>query len=179
MKYEILFMTRTLLSDVQIIQPPFQVFIFQVEKEVTHFMAQRLVQESEKLDEENERIVAIEITGNSQEKLCLINTYMQAKHSSVNSQMEYSECHDTIHSLIIIYRHSHKLIIRGDFNGTLLKARPYNKPDGLLQALVEEHCIDHVASILETFFLSFRAKKLPNRLYYVNRKERNEHVLHQ
>ena len=72
-------MTRTLLSDVQIIQTPFHVFIFQVEKEVMHFMAQSLVQESEKLDEENERIVAIETTGNSQEKLCLINTYMQTR----------------------------------------------------------------------------------------------------
>ena len=84
-------------------------------------MAQSLDQEREKLDEENKRIVAIEITGNSQEKLCLINTYMPTKNSSVNSHMEYSECLDTIHSLIISYRHSHKIIIRRDFKSQTIQ----------------------------------------------------------
>ena len=140
-----------------------------------HLMAKSLVQEREMLDEENKRIVAIEITGN-------INTYLPKKHTknrSVNSHMEYSECLDTIHSLIISYRHSHKIIIRGDFNGTLLKARPYNKPGLLLQALVEEHRINHVASNLETLLYHSGLRSSQIILYYVNRKERYEHVLHQ
>ena len=105
-----------------------------------------------KLDEGNERIVAIEITCNGQEKLCLINTYMPTNNSSVNSHMEYSECLDTLHSLISRNRQSHKIIICGDFNGTLLRTRPYNKHDRLLQAFVEGHCVYHVPTNLETIF---------------------------
>ena len=52
-----------------------------------------------RLNEGNERIVAIEITCNNQEKLCLINTYMPTNNSSVNSHMDYSECLDTIHQV--------------------------------------------------------------------------------
>ena len=99
-----------------------------------------------RINEENERIVAIEITCNSQEKLCLINTYMLTNNSSVKSHMDYSECLDTIHSMLVKYRQMHKIIMCGDFNETLLKARSYNKHDRLLQAFVNEHCIDYVTS---------------------------------
>ena len=106
-----------------------------------------------RLNEGNGCIVAIEITCNSQEKLCLINTYMPTNNSSVNSHMYYSECLDTIHSMLVKYRQSHKIIMCGDFNGTLLKARNYNKHDRLLQTFVKEHCTDYVTSKLETFFI--------------------------
>ena len=134
-----------------------------------------------RLNEGNERIVAIEITCNSQEKLCLINTYMPTNNSSVNSFMDYSECLDIIHSMLVKYRQSHKIIICGDFNGTLLKARNYNKHDRLLQAFVKEHCKDHVTSKLETFFhysglgssidYSMSTEKNLISLYYISDKE--------
>ena len=38
-----------------------------------------------------------------------------------------------------------------DFNGTLLKARLYNKHNRLLQDFVKEHCVNYITS-KETFF---------------------------
>ena len=105
-----------------------------------------------RLNDGNERVVAVEVTCNRQDKLCLINTYMPTNNSSVNSHLEYRECLDTIHNMLIKYRQSHKIILCGDFNGTLLGARLYNKHDQLLQEFVKEHCINFVNSKLETFF---------------------------
>ena len=63
---------------------------------------------------------------------------------SVNEQrfsqfsFAYSECLDALHDIILKYRLSHKVILCGDFNGTLLEARTYNKHDRLLKSFVNE-----------------------------------------
>lgn len=50
-----------------------------------------------------------------------------------------TECLDTLHDILLKYRLSHKIILCGDFNGTLLEARNYNKHDQLLHRFVAEH----------------------------------------
>jgi hypothetical protein len=45
---------------------------------------------------------------------------------------------DIVSSLLSTYSATHRIIIAGDFNGTLLQPRAYNKHDKLLQAFVQE-----------------------------------------
>ena len=103
-----------------------------------------------KLSDGNERIIAIEIQG--QVKICLINVYMPTNNSSVYSHLEYTECLDILHNMISKFRQTHKMIVRGDFNGTLLGARPYNKHDYLLQAFVNGQGLKRIAKLEHTFF---------------------------
>ena len=103
-----------------------------------------------KLSDGNERIIAIEIQG--QVKICLINVYMPTNNSSVNSHLEYTECLDILHNMISKFRQTHKMIVCGDFNGTLLDARPYNKHDYLLQAFVNCQGLKWIAKSEHTFF---------------------------
>ena len=103
-----------------------------------------------KMNEGNERIIGIEISGN--DKLCLINVYLPTNNNSVNSHVEYAKCLDMLDSMIIKYRNSHKIVLCGDFNGTLLTARPYNKHDQLLQNFIKEHELIFELTTNHTFF---------------------------
>ena len=103
-----------------------------------------------KLSDGNERIIAIEIQG--QVKICLINVYMPTNNSTVNSHLEYTECLDTLSNIISKFRQTHVLILCGDFNGTLLKPRLYNKLDNLLQLFVKEQYLNCIPKPEHTFY---------------------------
>ena len=113
-------------------------------------MAKKWSSKVKKLSEGNERIIAIELLGTV--KLCIINVYLPTNNSSTDSHLEYTECLDILHDMISKYRQSHKLIIAGDFNGTLLQPRLYNRYDRLLQGFVEEHVLLWGKSDGHTFF---------------------------
>ncbi|CAC5387511.1 unnamed protein product [Mytilus coruscus] len=80
-----------------------------------------------KLSDGNERIVAIEI--NTETKLCIICTYLPTHNPSVHSIDEYSDCLDILFNIIFKFSDTHKIVIAGDFNATLLASRSYNKHD--------------------------------------------------
>ena len=103
-----------------------------------------------KLEVGNERIAAIELSTNI--KLCLISVYLPSNNPSVNSHLEYSECLDILHDIIMKYRPSHKIFIVGNYNGTLLQPRPYNKHDVLLNSFVREHELNFINSEKQAFF---------------------------
>ena len=68
----------------------------------------------------NNRIIAIEIK--SPMNICLICVYMPTNNSG-DSYLEYMECLDIVSSLLSTYSATHRIIIAGDFNGTLLQPR--------------------------------------------------------
>ena len=82
----------------------------------------------------------------------LPSVYLPTNTSSTDSHLEYTECLDILHDMISKYRQSHKLIIAGDFNGTLFHPRLYNRHDRLLQGFVEEHELLFGKSDRHTFF---------------------------
>ena len=86
------------------------------------------------------------------EKLCTINVYLPTNNPSVNSHIEYAECLDILDNMISKFRCSHKLVLCGDFNGTLLSPRPYNKHDQLLKDFVKEHNLSFTHTEGHTFF---------------------------
>ena len=116
-----------------------------------------------KLEVGNERIVAIELSTNI--KLCLISVYLPTNNPSVNSHLEYNECLDILHDIIMKYRPSHKIFIVGDFNGTLLKPRQYNKHDVMLNSFVSEHELNFISSEKQTFFHHSGASS--SQIYYI------------
>ncbi|CAG2247943.1 unnamed protein product [Mytilus edulis] len=81
----------------------------------------------EKLNDGNERLVAIEM--NTETKLCIICTYFSSHNPSVHSIDEYSNCLDILFNIIFKFSDTHKIVIAGDFNVTLLASRSYNKHD--------------------------------------------------
>ncbi|VDI65714.1 Hypothetical predicted protein [Mytilus galloprovincialis] len=56
---------------------------------------------------------------------------------NTDSQYEYRECLDIIYDIIQKYQESHKIILCGDLNGTLLDSRN-NKHDKILKSFVSE-----------------------------------------
>ena len=62
-----------------------------------------------KLEDGNERIIGIELSGT--EKLCIINVYLPTNNPSVNSHIEYAECLDILDNMISKFRCSHKLVL--------------------------------------------------------------------
>ncbi|CAC5412819.1 unnamed protein product [Mytilus coruscus] len=80
-----------------------------------------------KLSDGNERIVAIDI--NTETKLCIICTYLPTHNPPVHSIDEYSDCLDILFNIIFKFSDTHKIVIAGDFNATLLASRSYNKHD--------------------------------------------------
>lgn len=62
--------------------------------------------------------------------------------------MEYAECLDILDNMINMYR----TVLCGDFNGTLLTTRPYNKHYQLLQNFIKEHELIFEHSTNYTFF---------------------------
>lgn len=92
------------------------------------------------------------------ENICLINAYMPTHNQSVSSQDEYSECLDIIHNIMQNYQDTHKIIICGDMNGTLLRAREYNKHDRLLQDFVREHKLQVASNSSKSTFVHHNGK---------------------
>ena len=73
-------------------------------------------------------------------------------NNSGDSYLEYMECLDIVSSLLSTYSATHRIIIAGDFNGTLLQPRAYNKHDKLLQAFFQEMKLKQVQSDKPSFF---------------------------
>ena len=87
-----------------------------------------------RLDEGNERIVAVTIAASK--PICLINNACLPTQDS-GSHTEYLECLDILHSIFMKYQGTYKVILCGDLNGTLLETRS-NKHDKLLRNFVTE-----------------------------------------
>ncbi|CAG2243837.1 unnamed protein product [Mytilus edulis] len=102
-----------------------------------------------KLKDGNERVIAILITAS--QELCIINAYMPT--CNTDSQFEYTECLDIIYDIIQKYQETHKVILCGDLNGTLLSTRS-NKHDKMLKNFVAEMGLSTGQDICEkhTFF---------------------------
>ena len=73
-----------------------------------------------KLDDGNNRIIAVEIKTDKQ-PVCLVNAYMPTKKA--NSDLDYQENLDIIQSILDKYEETHSVVICGDMNGTLLTDR--------------------------------------------------------
>ncbi|CAG2188871.1 MRPL18 [Mytilus edulis] len=102
-----------------------------------------------KMDEGNERIIGILI--NSDPKICVVCVYLPTNNASVNSIVDYGECLDILDHIINNYSGTYKVVIAGDFNGTLLRPRVGNKQDVSLQAFVRDHKLLVPTSIKPTF----------------------------
>ena len=87
-----------------------------------------------RLDVGNERIVAIQLDVDI--KICLINVYLPTNKN--DSEYRYRECLDVLHDIIRRYEPTHKILLCGDLNGTLLPTRN-NKHDVILKDFVQEH----------------------------------------
>ncbi|CAG2253468.1 unnamed protein product [Mytilus edulis] len=101
------------------------------------------------MDEGNERIIGILI--NSDPKICVVCVYLPTNNASVNSIVDYGECLDILDHIINNYSGTYKVVIAGDFNGTLLRPRVGNKQDVSLQAFVRDHKLLVPTSIKPTF----------------------------
>ena len=88
------------------------------------------------LDVGNERIVAIQLEVGF--KICLINVYLPTNKS--DSEYYYRECLDVLHDIIRRFESTHKILLCGDLNGTLLPTRN-NKHDVILKDFVKEHSL--------------------------------------
>ncbi|MCG8097222.1 MAG: reverse transcriptase family protein [Candidatus Thiodiazotropha endolucinida] len=88
-----------------------------------------------KLEDGNERIQAVELN-TTDSCFCIVNVYLPTLKLPT-SKDSYSECLDILHSIIVKYSGTHKIIVCGDFNGTLLPIRS-NPHDVMLKDLVEE-----------------------------------------
>ena len=64
---------------------------------------------------------------NTETKHCIICTYLPTHNPSVHSIGEYSDCLDILFNIIFKFSDTHKIVIAGDFNATLLASRSYNK----------------------------------------------------
>lgn len=78
-------------------------------------------------------MIAVTIT--SDVNICLINAYLPTQ--GPDFQFEYTECLDIIFDVIDKHQISHKIILCGDLNGTLLDSMS-NKHDTLLKKFVSE-----------------------------------------
>ena len=74
-----------------------------------------------KLDESNERIQAVKIT-TKEPRLCVVNVYLPTLRLPASKE-SYQENLDVIHNIIQQYSSTHKVIICGDFNGSLYELR--------------------------------------------------------
>ena len=71
------------------------------------------------LDVGNERVMAIQL--DAEIKICIINVYLPTNKS--DSEYKYRECLDVLHDIIRRYELTHKILLCGDLNGTLLPNR--------------------------------------------------------
>ena len=108
-----------------------------------------------KLDEGNERIIAIEMQC-SDEKFCIVNAYMPTLNLP-KSRTEYQEHIDILHSIVSKYKNSHKVILCGDFNATLLETRD-NPHDSLFKKFVSEVGLMNKMNCIDSTFFSHNGK---------------------
>ena len=77
---------------------------------------------------------------------------MPTNNPSANSTIDYSECLDIIHHMILSYKSTYDIILLGDLNGTLQQPRSYNKHDILLRTFINELQIHVPDGVNPTFF---------------------------
>jgi LysM repeat protein len=114
------------------------------------------------LDDGNERIIAILISAST--KFCLINAYMPSCTNS--SQTEYRECIDIITDIIEKYQTTHKIVLCGDMNGTLLENRS-NKHDKILKMFVKESNLTTGDYLPETHTFHHHAGNSSSQIDYI------------
>ena len=116
-----------------------------------------------RLPDGNNRIIAIEVNTDNG-LLCIINCYMPSMDSGSSAQ--YTEHLDIIQSIIDKYNASHKTVVCGDFNGTLLAVRS-NPHDRLLRTFCEKKCAHRQSWRLYKVYILPSLGKIffPNRLY--------------
>ena len=68
------------------------------------------------------------------------------------SVIDYSECLDIIHHMILSYKSTHDIILLGDLIGTLQQPRSYSKHDILLRTFINELQIHVPDGVNPTFF---------------------------
>lgn len=88
-----------------------------------------------KLQDGNERILAIEINTNPK-STCLVNVYMPTK--KINSDFECQVNLDILRSILDKYEETHTVIICGDMNGIILDDRN-NSHDSKLNKFINEN----------------------------------------
>ena len=89
-----------------------------------------------KLEEGSERVQAVEIN-TTEGSLCIINVYLPTLRLPTSKEL-YQENLDMVHHIIQTYTDTHKIIVCGDFNGTLSDTRS-NPHDMMLKAFINEH----------------------------------------
>ena len=89
-----------------------------------------------RLEDGCERVQAIEILTN-EAKLCIINTYLPTLNLP-SSREYYQEMLDVLHSIIDRYSNTHRIVLCGDLNGSLVQSRS-NPHDCMLRDFVSEH----------------------------------------
>ena len=102
------------------------------------------------LEDGNEQIAVIELQC-QEEKLCIVYVYMPTLNLP-QSKATYQEHLDLLYSILAKYKESHRIVICGDFNATLLHERS-NPHDKMLKKFVQEN--DLVNTVLvpdHTFF---------------------------
>ena len=97
-----------------------------------------------RLEEGNERVQAVEFT-TTQASICVINVYLPTLKLPISKE-SYQENLDMVHHIIQKYTATHKVIVCGDFNGSLSDERtnPHertNPYDILLKNFVKDHSL--------------------------------------
>ena len=92
----------------------------------------------------------------SDEKFCSANAYMPTLNLP-KSRTEYQEHIDILHSIVSKYKNSHKVILCGDFNATLLETRD-NPHDSLFKKFVSEVGLMNKMSCIDSTFFSHNGK---------------------
>ena len=119
------------------------------------------------LDEGNERIIAIEMQC-SEERLCVVNGYMPTLNLT-KSKTEYQEHIDILYSIISKYKDSHKILLCGDFNVTLLESRD-NPHDKMFKKFVSEAGLSNKMNSTEPTFFSHNGKSSSQLEYILTKK---------
>ena len=107
------------------------------------------------LAEGNERIIAIEMNC-SDERICIVNVYMPTLNLP-GSKFEYQEHLDILYSIIMKYKNTHKMILCGDFNATLLDSRD-NLHDKMFKKFVEEVVLSNKVNSSDSTFYARNGK---------------------
>ena len=104
-----------------------------------------------RLEDGNERVQAVKMQV-GEARLCIINAYLPTLNLP-SSRENYQEMLDVVHHIIDRYSPSHKIILCGDLNGSLLQSRS-NPHDGMLKEFVQEHGfhLDSGFGVTPTFF---------------------------
>ena len=115
-----------------------------------------------KLKVGNEQIIALELDFG--QTFCFINAYMPTNKN--DSEYNNRECLDVLHGIICRFESTHKTVLCGDLNGTLMSTRN-NKHDIMLKDFAKEHAlaIDNFRSLEPTFYHFNGTVHFPIRLH--------------